>query len=148
MIALRLVRLIEAHSEELSRGLLDKILTSDRTSDFHRVDREELQRGAYDIYEHLSDWLLTKTESDIEVRYTQVGERRARQGVSLSHLLWGVVLTKDHLWAFLQREAIAERAIDLFGELELLRLLEQFFDRAMYYASVGFERSGTHAKAA
>jgi hypothetical protein len=28
----------------------------------------------------------------------------------------------------------------VFGELEMLQLLEQFFDRAIYYAALGYEQ--------
>jgi hypothetical protein len=52
------------------------------------------------------------------------------------------------LWGFLQREAFGERAWELFGELELLRLLDQFFDNALYYAAVGYERARKTSKAA
>jgi len=148
MIALRLVRLIEANSEKLSKGLLDKILSSERASGFRQVDRKELERGVHEIYQHLSEWLLTKTESDIELRYTQLGERRANEGVPFSHWVWAIVLTKDHLWGFLQREALVDGVVELFGELEFLRLLDQFFDRAIYYGSLGFERVGGGAKKA
>jgi hypothetical protein len=44
---------------------------------------------------------------------------------------------------FLQRESLPERPIEAFGELEMLQLLDQFFDRAIYYASVGYERALT-----
>ncbi len=148
MIGLNLVRLIEANSQELSRGLMQKLLSSDRASDYHKVPHEEMQTAAIEIYQHLSDWLLTKTESDIELRYTQIGERRARQGVSLSHFIWAITLTKEHLWAFLQREAVVDRVIELFGELELIRMLDRFFDSALYYATVGYERAARGAKAA
>jgi len=141
MLALRLVRLIESHSDQLANGLMDKILSSERTSDYRRLERSELHRAVRDIYQHLSDWLLTKTESDIELRYTQIGLRRAEEGVSQSHWMWALVLTKEHLWGFLQREALVEGAVELFGELEFLRLLDQFFDRAAYYGTVGFERA-------
>ncbi len=141
MIALRLVRLIESHSDKLARGLLEKMLSSERTSDFRQVDRAELERGVHDLYQHLSEWLLTKTESDIELRYTRLGERRARQGVSLTNFVWAIVLSKDHLWGFLQREAMVDGVIEIFGELEFLRLLDQFFDRALYYAAIGFDRA-------
>lgn len=30
---------------------------------------------------------------------------------------------------------------NVFGELELLRLLDQFFDRAVYHATEGYEES-------
>lgn len=148
MIALKLVRLIEANSQELSRGLMEKILSSERTSDYRKVPEMEMRNAVVDIYQHLSDWLLTKTESDIELRYTKLGELRGKQGVALSHFIWAIVLTKEHLWGFLQREALAEHAIELFGELELLRSLDRFFDDALYYAAIGFERARKEAKAA
>ena len=31
------------------------------------------------------------------------------------------------------------RAIEIMGELELLQMLDMFFDRAIYYAAVGYE---------
>jgi hypothetical protein len=30
--------------------------------------------------------------------------------------------------------------VELFGEMELFRLVDQFFDRALYHAAVGYER--------
>jgi hypothetical protein len=42
--------------------------------------------------------------------------------------------------AFVQREGLSDSAMELHGELELLHLLGQFFDRALYYAAVGYER--------
>jgi len=148
MIALKLVRLIEANSKKLSDGLMEKILSSARTSDYHKVPKSEMSAAVVEIYQHLSDWLLTKTESDIELRYTRLGESRARQGVSLSHFVWAIALSKEHLWAFLQREALVDHVIELFGELELLQLLDRFFDNALYHATVGYERARKQAKAA
>jgi hypothetical protein len=147
MVALKLVRLIEANSHELAQGLMEKVLSSDRTSDYRKMPPGEVQAAAQEIYQHLSDWLLTKTASDIELRYTRIGEARARQGVSLSHFVWALALTKEHLWGFLQREALVDHVVELFGELELFRLLDQFFDNAIYYAVVGYQRA-YQAKAA
>jgi hypothetical protein len=36
----------------------------------------------------------------------------------------------DHLWEFLQRQGFMNSPVELYGEMELLRLLDQFFDRA------------------
>jgi hypothetical protein len=148
MIALKLVRLIEAHSEELSLGLTQKILSSGRTKDYRKLPEHEMRAGALEIYQYLSDWLLTKTDSDIELRYTRLGELRAQQGISLSHFVWAIALTKEHLWGFLRREALLDRVIELFGELELLQLLDRFFDNALYYASVSYQKTQDRRKAA
>ncbi|HSB74824.1 MAG TPA: hypothetical protein VLC12_04190 [Terriglobales bacterium] len=141
MSALKLARLIESHADQLARGLVQKICTSLRTAEYQqRVPREELERSVREIYHHISDWLLTKTESDVELRFTETGMRRAMEGLSFSQLLWALAVTKEHLWGFLQRETLIDRPVELFGELELIMLLDQFFDRAMYYAAVGYEQ--------
>lgn len=139
MVALGLVRLIEKHSDELTQGLIEKFLTSPRTTDLRKVPQDELRGRCAEILHHLSEWLLTKTGSDIERRYYEIGTRRAEQGVSLSDFCWGIVLTKQHIWEFLQRQGFLRSPVEIYGELELLRLLDQFFDRALCFAAEGYE---------
>jgi len=140
MVALRLVRLIQDHSEELTEGLIAKITTSSRTADLRKVPTEELRGRIREILQHLNEWLLTKTGRDIEQHYREVGERRAAQNVALSDFCWGIILTKDHLWEFIQKQAFMRNPIEIYGELELLRLIDQFFDRALCFASEGYEQ--------
>jgi RsbT co-antagonist protein rsbRD N-terminal domain len=141
MIALRLVRLIETHSEELAEGLTHNLLSSERTRDLRKVPANELHRRCHEIYRNLSDWLLSKTDHDIETVYKDLGARRASQGVSLAALAWALMLTKEQLWSFLEREGVHGAPHNVFGELELLRLLDQFFDRAIYHATEGYEQA-------
>ncbi len=141
MIALRLVHLIETHSEELAEGLTQKLLSSDRTVDMRKVPANELHHRCHEIYRNLSDWLLNKTEHDIEAVYRDLGSRRAKQGVSLSALVWALALTKEHMWGFLEWEGVHGGLHNVFGELELLRLLEQLFDRAVYHTIEGYEQA-------
>jgi hypothetical protein len=132
MLAYRLVRLIETHSDALASGLLKKVQSSELTRSYRNVPPEELQQRVYEIYRHLGDWLLGKSAFDIEQRYQEIGTRRAHQGVPISELIWVIVLTKENLWEF---------PVEVFGELEMMQLLDQFFDRAIYFASVGYERA-------
>ncbi|HXO33783.1 MAG TPA: hypothetical protein VN901_15645 [Candidatus Acidoferrales bacterium] len=140
MIALGLVRVIEQHSDELAAELIAKLETSSRTTDLRKVPVEELRRGIYEILRHLGEWLLTKTGRDIEQRYFEIGGRRASQGVALSDFCWSIALTKGHLWEFLQRQGVMGSPIKIYGEMELLRLLDQFFDRALCFAAEGYEQ--------
>jgi hypothetical protein len=55
--------------------------------------------------------------------------------------VYAIILTREHLWDYLQHEANLEKPAEVFGELEMLQLLEQFFDRAMYYAARGYEQA-------
>jgi hypothetical protein len=139
MLAYRLVRLIETHSDGLAASLLKKVQTSELARDYAKVPAQDVERRVYEIYRHLGDWLLGKSEFDIKQRYHEIGACRAEQQVPLSQLIWVIVLTKENLWEYLKNEAGMERPAEVFGELEMLQLLDQFFDRAIFYASMGYE---------
>jgi hypothetical protein len=140
MMLYRLVRLIETHSEALATCLLERVQTSELTRYYEKnVPPEDLKERVYEIYRHLGEWLMGKDELYLEQRYLQIGARRAGQRVPLSEVIWVIVLTKENLWDFIKKESVLERPVEVSGELEMLQLLEQFFDRAIYYASVGYE---------
>ncbi|HLK34927.1 MAG TPA: hypothetical protein VKT29_17650 [Terriglobales bacterium] len=142
LLAYRLVRLIEGNSDQLSRALLQAVKSSDKTSSYNaKVPEEELRSRVKEVYQNLGEWLLGKTEADVQRRYEEIGARRATQGLPLTQLISALVLTKDTLWEFLLKEAGVERPVEVFGELELLQLLDQFFDRAIYYAAIGYEHA-------
>jgi hypothetical protein len=141
MLAYRLVRLIETHSDALAGSLLKKVQESDCTQGYRNVPPEELKQRVFEIYRHLGDWLLGKTEFDIEARYLEIGANRAKQQVPLSQLTMTIIFTKENLWDFLKRESVLDRPTEIFGELEMLQLLDKFFDSAIYYAAMGYERA-------
>jgi len=139
LLAYRLVRLIESHSTELAHGLLAKVQSSDKLREYVSVPAEELEGRVYEIYRHLGDWLLGKSEDEIERRYEEIGTRRKAQGVPFSQVVYVLELTKENLWEFLRTREV-ENPVEVFGELQMLQLLEQFFDRATYYSALGYER--------
>ena len=138
MLGIKFARLIEKHSESLGKTLVDKLRNSGRTDSFRSISEHELLHDVQVLYRNLSDWLMTRTEFDIQEYYTKVGMRRAEQGVPINQFVWALVLGKEQLWLFMQREAMAEGALELVSELEFVLALEQFFDRALYYAVVGY----------
>ena len=146
MLGMKLVRLIEAHSEALSQGVVDVIRTSERTSDFRAVSREDVQRRVGEVYRNLGEWLLQKTEPDIATRFKAVAARRGAEGIRLPQFVWALMLTRDHLLHFLRHEAFADNVVALYGELELHQLLDQFFDRAVYHSILGYEESSSKAR--
>ena len=144
MFAHRLVRLIESHADKLSEGLIRKLKESGACNDLLAlVPDKELQHRSFEIYHNVTEWLLTKTESEIEERYVGMATRRAHQGVPYSQLLYAIHATKEYLWEFLRQEGLLEPT-ELIGEFELLYSLERFFDRAAYFAAVGYEGARSH----
>jgi hypothetical protein len=137
VLTLKLVRLIEKHSEELVGGLTEQVQLSERTSDFRKIPAAELELAAAEVYRNLGEWLLQKTDEDIERGFRAIGARRAAEGVGLHQVVWALITSRDHLWHFLQREAFACKVVELYGELGLHQMLTQFFDRAVYYGILG-----------
>lgn len=143
MLAGRLVRLIEKNSERLSRELSEKVWNSPPCSDLHKVPPDELRARTHEIYQNLNNWLMGMTELEVEQRYTDLGVRRAGQGVAFSHFLWAITATREHMVEFVKREGFSDSPLELHGELELMHILGKFFDRALYYAALGYERERT-----
>lgn len=146
MLGIKLVRLIEAHSEALSQGVVNVIRTSERTSDFRAIPREDLQRRVGEVYHNLGEWLLQKTEGDISLRFKAIAARRVAEGIRLPQFVWALMLTRDHLLHFLRHEAFTDNVVALYGELELHQLLDQFYDRAVYHAIVGYEEADSKGR--
>ena len=122
--------------------MTERIRNSERTSDFQKIPAEELRLAANDVYRNPGEWLLQKTEVDIAKRFREVARRRAEEGIRLHQLVWALMLSREHLWQFLRHEAFADNIVALYGEIELQRLLNQFFDRAVYFAILGYQEAG------
>ena len=139
MFALRLVRLIEDHADQLSDGLLRRLKDSEACEDLLRlVADNELKHRAFEIYRHISDWLITRDYAEVEERYIGLGARRAQQDVPFNQMLYAIQTVKEHLWEFLRQEGLFEPQ-ELLGEFELLFALDRLFDRVAYFAAVGYE---------
>jgi len=141
LLAYRLVKLIETHSDGLARSLHKRYIEDPRCSAYANVPETELTHKVYEVYRHLGEWLMGKTEAEVEKRYLEIGAQRAEQGVPASQLVWMICLVRENLWDYLEKNAELERPAEIFGEVELQQMLDQFFDHAIYYAVLGHERA-------
>jgi hypothetical protein len=141
MVSYRLVDLIEKHSEALAAKLTENVRRSEFTQSFvsGNVPEEELRERVCEIYRHLGEWVLAKTNAELEHRYRTIGARRYHQKVPLPELVWAIMLAKQTLWEFLSWESVPERPAEVIGELGLLQMMGSFFDKAIHYAVLGYE---------
>jgi hypothetical protein len=145
MIRHRLIRLIESRSDELANELLTRAKNSSHLATFSKVPPSELKQRVYEIYRNLGEWLIKRTEADIEKQYCTIGARRFHQGVPVSELIWAIMLTKDNLWDFLNRESFPGFEMEVLAEHEMFRVIDRFFNHAMYYAARGYEKAASAA---
>jgi hypothetical protein len=146
MLSARLVRLIEDHAEELTHGVVEDLQKNPRTSEYHRLSRQEIHRRVYEVYHFLGRWLGEKSEDVIESLYTELGKTRSAEGVPLSEVIYALILTKYHLQDYIRSSGLIDSALGLYQLQELHRLVDSFFDRAIYYTTRGYEREGSPAR--
>ena len=68
--------------------------------------------------------------------------------VQQSQLAWALMMSKRQLWAYIYRESGVDKAFELYSELEFLEMLDSFYDRAVFFALVGYEQEKRAMKAA
>ena len=141
MISAKLVAMIEDHADQLTAGLVGYLQRHPRTSAYHTFARSELHTRAYDVYRNLGTWIAGKSETEIESAYVDLGTRRFQESIPLSHVIFALVLTKDHLLNYVKMSGLSDSALDLYQELELIRVVGQFFDKAIYYTVHGYEQA-------
>jgi hypothetical protein len=143
MLSDYLIRIIESHAEELTRGAVKKLQSSPRTRSYHGLCHDELYRRVYAVYHDLGSWLEKKTDHAIRAWYNELGEKRFEEGVPLGEVLWGLVLIKYHLRDYIGASGLADSAMELYRQQELDRLIGQFFDRAVCYTAEGYQHEAS-----
>ncbi len=139
MLAHRLTRLIETHADPLVDSFQQRILRSERCSEYRCVNPVELRKLVIGIYSNLGHWLIHKTVQDIADRYRHIGEMRASEGIPASQLIWCIVLVKENLSEFLREHEDHDSTVQIYGELMLTQMVDQFFDHAIFYAAQGHD---------
>jgi len=143
MFAHKFVDQVDTHADQLCELFMQRIKGSDRCRALlQRVPAVELQQSIRTIYRNLIDCLLNQTDSLSEELYLRLGARRAQQGVPSSASFWAVCASRQYFWEYMESETLLEDPADVWGGVELLRSLDQFFDRVLYFIIMGYQTGG------
>ena len=52
-------------------------------------------------------------------------------------------IAREYLWEYMQQERLLEEPVEFWGGATLLHSLNQFFDRALYFTLLGYQKAGT-----
>lgn len=136
-----LVNLIERHADELSKNLISDLRQHVATPTYHTCDEKELYHRANNVYKNLGRWISRETtKEDIARYYMALGAQRKEEGFALSEVIQALVIAKRHIWLKVQSEGLLDTIMDLYKAMELSNRVVLFFDRAMYYTTVGYEQ--------
>jgi hypothetical protein len=141
MLSGRLVRLIEDHAEELTRELLDDVLSNPHTLAFHALPQEELRRRLRGVHRNLAQWLHERSEPKVVSFYEELGRRRFTEGVPLSQLVFVFNLIKRRLRREVMSSGLPASVIEVYQLEEFEAVLDGFFDKALYHTVIGYEEA-------
>jgi hypothetical protein len=121
--------------------LLRDLRQHKETPTYHTYDERELYKRAFNVYSNLGKWISRETtKEDIARHYKALGAQRKEEGFSLSEVIQALIIARRHIWLKVQSEGFLDTILDLYQAMELNNRVVLFFDRAIYYAAVGYEQ--------
>jgi hypothetical protein len=136
----KLVSLIEQNAHELTMSYLRDIKEQTSMPTYRAYDEAELYKRAHRVYSQLGQWISQEaTREETKDYWTELGRQRREEGFALSEIIRSLHLIRRHLWLKVQAEGLLDTALDLYQAMELHNRVIVFFDRAVYYAAIGFE---------
>jgi hypothetical protein len=139
-VSQKLVHLIEKDAGELTNNWLRDIKQDSILPTYKSYDEKELYQRAFRVYSQLGRWISHETTRDeIKLYWTALGKQRREEGFALSEIIHSLATVRKHLWQKVQSEGLLDTALDLYQAIELYNRVMLFFDRAIYYAALGYE---------
>ena len=148
MISARLLQRIETHWETIAADVISHTKIDPNTPHHQDLESGELHARARDLVHSLGEWLMTGDRESLTDRYRQVGELRHKQGMPLSEVVYKVQLIELKVVDYIQNANAAQNAIEVYGELEMLRALHKFFAIVIHGLIMGYERAAARRELA
>ena len=136
----KLIKLIERDADQLTKNWLSNVQNHPTTPTYHTYDKEKLYERAFRVYSQLGKWISRETsKEDIEKYYTAIGKQRRKEGFALSEVIQALIITRRHVWLKVLSEGFLDTVLDHHQALELNNRVVLFFERAIFFTSVGYE---------
>ena len=141
VLSKKLLRLIEKNADELTKKWIAEIKSREDMPTYHAYDEKDLYKRAFSVYSQLGKWLSKDTsKSDIARQYVALGKRRRKEGFALSEVVQALIINRRILWFKVQADGFLDDAITLKAGMDLNNSVVLFYDRAIYFATKGFEK--------
>jgi hypothetical protein len=146
LISKKLVDLIEHNADELTQKWLEWVRGNLDLPTYHSYDKKLLYDRGFRVYSNLSRWVSTETtREDIRLEYVALGAQRFREGFRLSELIQALIITRRVLWVKIEADGLLDNALDMKSAMDLNNSMLLFFDRAIFFATQGYEKEQASA---
>lgn len=130
---------VQEHGEEIATMWIADVRSNPQTPSYRVVSDEDLAHSGEFALAQVDDYFAGReTDADAGRFFHDLGEKRAAMGLPLPELVSALLLLKREIWMSARQHGVWESAVDLKKTVDLNRELGRFFDRAVYYAMLGY----------
>jgi uncharacterized protein len=130
---------VQEHGEDIAGMWIEDLRRNPQTPSYGKVSDEDLTRsGEFALAQVDEHFTGRQSDDDIGRFFHDIGVKRAEMGLPLPELISALLLLKREIWVTARQHGVWESAMDLQRAVDLNRELDRFFDRAVYYTSVGY----------
>ena len=138
----KLIKLIERDADQLTNNWLSNVQNHPTMPTYHAYDKKKLYQRAFRVYSQLGKWISRETsKEDIEKYYTALGKQRRQEGFALSEVIQALIITRRHVWLKVLSEGLLDTVLDHHQALEVNNRVILYFDRAIFFTSLGYEKA-------
>lgn len=144
MLYRKFISLVEDHAELLTQNWITEVKNNPSTPGYNKMPDDVLGTRIYDVYKRLGNWVLEKEPSGKEraEHFIKLGRERASEKLSVSEVIYAIILARVVLWKFISSQGIINTTIEFQQALGFYHTINNFFDKAAYFVAVGFETTG------
>ncbi len=141
MLYRKFITLVEDHAEDITRLWIEEVRKNPATQGYNKFTDEDLHDKVYDVYIRLGRLLMEEdpTFRGLAAHYMKLGKDRAAEGLKLSEVIYALSLTRVVLWRWVVNQGVINGTLDLQQALEFYQKVTNYFDKAVYFVSCGFE---------
>jgi hypothetical protein len=139
MIPSQLVQRIEQHWQAIATAAVEQAGVDPEIPHHRSLDADELQARVHDLVQNLVFWITARDETQIGHRYELLGKSRFAEGTPLAEVVYKLQLIERKVLEYVQDQNLALSAVEIYGELEMLRSLHRFFALITYHLVKGYE---------
>lgn len=141
MLSAKFIRLIEAHSAEISRRAIRQIHQDTAIKEIRQLHDLELRERSEMVLRNLGQWLAAGREAKLIHQYEDLGRIRFEEHIPLHETVRVLQILRAQIADFLQEQGLPETSIDLYAEEEMEQRVARFFDELIFHLVRGYEHA-------
>ncbi|MFH1150318.1 MAG: RsbRD N-terminal domain-containing protein [Actinomycetota bacterium] len=136
-----LVQIIEERATEIAQKWYRETRQTPYVPSLNSISEDDALEMATNVYRRLSHWMTPSGEAEIKETYQRFGESLFYRGFRMEEVVMILILIKRYLWLHLLEQGLMTTNLDVYQALDVNNKVVLYFDRAIYFALIGFREA-------